>query len=50
MNEVKVEPEDIHDFNVDPSKENEITPNNFQLPQCVDKSSNNRTGEFVDYA
>ena len=49
LNEVKVEPEDFNDFNVDPSKENEITTNNLQLLPCFDKSSSNRTGEFVNY-
>ena len=49
LNEVKVEPEDFHDFNEDPPKENEIAQNKVQLLPCFDKSSSNRTGEFVNY-
>ena len=46
LNEVKIEPEDFHDFSKNTSKENEITPNNSELLQCFDKYPENKTGEF----
>ena len=46
LNEVKVEPEDFHDFSKNTSNENEVTPNSSESLQCFDIYSKNRTGEF----
>ena len=44
LNEVKVEPNDFLDSNVNPSNRNEVTTNNCELG--IDQSSSISTGEF----
>ena len=46
LNEVKVEPEDFHDFSKNTSNENEVTPNSSESLQCFDIYPKNSTGEF----
>ena len=49
MNEVKVEPEDFHDFSKNASKENEVTPNSSESLKCFNKCSEDNIGEFQKF-
>ena len=46
LKEVRVEPEDFHDFYTNLTKEIKVTSNNSQSIRCLEKSPENKTGKF----
>ena len=49
MNEFKGEQKDFSDYVVKLSKGNKVTPITSQLPQCLDKTPENRTSKFESF-
>ena len=46
MTEIKVEPDDFHGSNVNPSKETDVTPNRPELIKNIEKSLDSTTGKL----